>query len=254
VVERDDRAMVGTKGPITTFVVAGGLTAGTVISLDEPAAHHARVKRLDRGDAIRLTDGAGRVAFGRLIEIDKRAASVEVDKIHRVPQPGAIHLRVPIGDRDRMLWLAEKTTELGIASWQGVRFRRSMSVSPRGEGPAFAAKVRARMVAALEQSGGAWLPRIEPDIALDALEPAVEGQPLLLDANGGPMLEVLADSRGREPMLLFGPEGGLDDDEREQLRERGWRAVRLASTTLRFETAGVAAVAVVRAVSITGEA
>ena len=39
------------------------------------------------------------------------------------------------------------------------------SVSPRGEGPAFGEKVRARMLSALEQSGGAWLPTILPDAA-----------------------------------------------------------------------------------------
>jgi len=243
-VERDDRAMVA---PVASFFIAMKLTPGKVIDLDDAAAHHARVKRLERTDAVRLTDGAGNVAFGQIITMDKRAVSVEIDSVRQIPPPHAVHVRVPVGDRDRMLWLAEKVTELGIASWQTVRFKRSASVTPRGEGESFAAKVRARMLSALEQSGGAWLPAIHEDVALDALAVDSSQTPLLLDVDGIPIRDAIADSHERDPVVLFGPEGGLDAQERQQLLGRGWQPVRLANTTLRFETAGIAAVAVLRA-------
>ena len=54
--------------------------------------------------------------------------------------------------------LAEKVTELGVTSWRPVVWRRSKSVSPRGEGPTFQGKVRGRMTSALIQSGSGWLP------------------------------------------------------------------------------------------------
>jgi 16S rRNA U1498 N3-methylase RsmE len=38
-----------------------------------------------------------------------------------------------------------------------------------------------------------------------------------------------------------------------ELEARGWRRARLASTTLRFETAGVAAIAVIRAAQLLTE-
>lgn len=242
--ERDHRAMVS---PVASFFVARPFAPGTPIDLDEAAAHHARVKRLERSDVVRLTDGAGRVAFGQIIAIDKRTVSVAIDSVHQVPPPSAVHVRVPVGDRDRMLWLAEKATELGIASWQAARFTRSASVTPRGEGAAFAAKVRARMISALEQSGGAWLPAILEDVALDALVVNPSQAPLLLDVDGIPIGDAIHDAGDREPVVLFGPEGGVDGPEREGLLARGWQPVRLANTTLRFETAGIAAVAVLRA-------
>ena len=50
-----------------------------------------------------------------------------------------------------------------------------------------------------------------------------------------------------EPVLLFGPEGGFASAEIERLTEAGWQRASLGDTTLRFETAGIAAVAVCRA-------
>lgn len=244
--ERDHHAMVA---PAASFFLDARFIAGNIVALDDAAAHHARVKRLERGDVVRLTDGVGNVAFGQIVTLDKRAVKIEVDSIHRIPAPNAIHVRVPVGDRDRMLWLAEKATELGVASWQAVRFKRSASVSPRGEGASFAAKVHARMLSALEQSGGAWLPAISEDIGLDALVVTSSQAPLLLDVDGIPIGEAITNSRDRQPVVLFGPEGGLDETEREQLIARGWQPVRLANTTLRFETAGIAAVAVLRAMA-----
>jgi 16S rRNA (uracil1498-N3)-methyltransferase len=238
VVERDDRS------PVATFHLSTAFSAGGVFELSESAAHHARVKRLTVGDAVRLTDGHGAVGIGDLSSLEKRRAVVTVTSVKSVPAPTAIHLRVPIGDRDRMLMLAEKATELGIASWQAVRFRRSMSVSPRGEGEAFGAKVEARMISALEQSGGAWLPRRLPDCGVDAIDVARDAARVLLDVGGEPLLRVAG---ARPTALLFGPEGGVEPDEREILLARGWTPARLADTVLRFETAGIAGLAVVRA-------
>ena len=240
-VERDDRP------PVATFYTAASLVANASVELSEGAAHHARVKRLEIGDSIRLTDGKGTVALGRLSSMDKRRVAVDVEDVQTVVQPDAIHLRVPVGDRDRMLTLAEKATELGVASWQAVRFRRSMSVSPRGEGDAFGAKVEARMIAALEQSGGAWLPRRLADCDPHAIDLPSDSTRLLLDRDGVPLLGLA--SRGAT-VLLFGPEGGLEAAEYSALEAAGWKRARLTENTLRFETAGIAAIAVVRAAQL----
>jgi 16S rRNA (uracil1498-N3)-methyltransferase len=146
-----------------------------------------------------------------------------------------------------MLWLAEKCAELAVSVWQPVVFRRSSSVSPRGEGEAFRRKVQARMIGALEQSGGAWLPEIHAEIPLAQALVSRQGDDvhrLLLDSGGARL--VRADVRGAVDLLL-GPEGGIDMSELDLLtRDHGWVPVSLAETTLRFETAGVVAVGIVR--------
>lgn len=242
--ERDDRA------PVATFFADVSLVAGTTATLGENPAHHARVKRLAVTDGVRLTDGAGHVADGVIASLGRSTLHVEVAQVADVPMPPPIHLRAPVADRDRMLWLAEKAAELGVASWQVVRFRRSASVSPRGEGSAFADKARARMVGALEQSGGAWLPTMLPDVTLDALDVGADQFPILLDISGEPIAAVASGIRNATPVLLVGPEGGMEPAERGSLVANGWHPARLAATTLRFETAGISALAVLRALHV----
>lgn len=242
--ERDHRP------PVATFLVEGALTAGERVALGESAAHHARVKRLAVGDPVRVSNGDGTVGRGAIETLGKRDATIALTDVRQVPALVAIHLRVPIGDRDRMLMLAEKAAELGVTTWQSVRFRRSLSVTPRGEGGAFHEKVRARMISALEQSGGAWLPRVLPDAAPGDVTVPSGATRILLDVAGDALPRV---SRGGEAAVIFGPEGGLEADERTALIDQGWQPASLASTTLRFETAGMAALAVLRAAELTQE-
>jgi 16S rRNA (uracil1498-N3)-methyltransferase len=240
-VERDDRP------PVATFYSPAAFGVGESVRLSDAASHHARVKRLEAGDRVQVTDGRGLLGHGVLETLDKRGAAVRVESVVPSAPLSEIHVRVPVGDRDRMLLLAEKVTELGIASWQAVRFRRSQSVSPRGEGPAFGEKVQARMISALEQSGGAWLPARLPDCAVEGIEADRDALRVLLDRDGAPLIHLAA---ARSTVLLFGPEGGLEPAEREMLIAGGWQRACLADNTLRFETAGIAAVAVVRAADL----
>jgi 16S rRNA (uracil1498-N3)-methyltransferase len=245
-VEHDDLA------PVATFFADRALRDGETVDLGEGAAHHARVKRLAAGEVVFLTDGAGVRATASIVSLDKSKIACRIERTTTEARPPALHLRAPMGDRDRMLWLGEKATELGVTTWQGVRFRRSMSVSPRGEGSAFATKLRSRMIAALEQSGGAWLPSQLPDVDVEAVAASSDTRPIVLDQRGRQFLAVLDRAHGGATVLL-GPEGGIEPSELAILEANGWQRARLASTTLRFETAGVAAIAVIRAAQLLNE-
>jgi 16S rRNA (uracil1498-N3)-methyltransferase len=154
---------------------------------------------------------------------------------------------VPVADRDRMLYLAEKMTELGATSWRPVMWRRSRSVGPAGDGPAFQSRLKGRMIAALTQSDGGWLPEIFPSAPLSrAVAAAPEGTRVLLDAAAEtPLLSL--ELRG-PVSIAIGPEGGLDSRERDEMIEGGFTPASLVGGTLRFETAGIAALAIVRAI------
>lgn len=241
--EREDRAPVG------TFYAPGAWSDR--VEPGEGAAHHAHVKRFAVGDLVRLSSGDGRRAIGEIAELSKRCFIVSLDtaSIETVMAPARVDLWAPVGDRDRMLLLAEKSVELGAAAWQPVMYARSRSVSPRGEGDSFREKLRLRMIGALEQCGGAWLPERRADATLDvalaarAVAPA--GVCLLLDGGGEPIGEVVRGLAGPVRIAL-GPEGGLEPEERAQFIRAGWRAVSLGRNVLRFETAGIAALAIVR--------
>ena len=101
------------------------------------------------------------------------------------------------------------------------------------------------MESALEQSRAAWMPLIRRECAPEeavtrcgaaarfVLAPA--GAPL---SAAGPFADVA---------IAIGPEGGLEPAEVDLLAACGWRAASIGRTTLRFETAGIAALAIVRA-------
>jgi 16S rRNA (uracil1498-N3)-methyltransferase len=231
------------RSGVVRFVVEQPVVLGDV-TLHEAAAHHAHVRRLGVGDRVAITDGLGSRGFGRVASLEKKQLVALIDGVELLAAPPPIHLFLPVADRDRMLWLAEKSAELQVTSWNPVMFRRSRSVVPRGDGEGFERKVRARLIAALEQSGGAWLPTMEPIRELASVPRGSDGRAYALD-RGGPSL-------GRLPMeapisLMVGPEGGYDAEELAPLRLRGWTTASLGDLTLRFETAAVAAVAVARA-------
>ena len=236
---------------MTTFFSPDPIPESGPALLSESAAHHARVKRLEIGAPITLVDGAGARAEGSLIRVSKAQLTVDVTRLEHVEAPAPIHLLVPIADRDRMLWLAEKATELGIASWRPISYRRSKSVSPRGEGLTFQGKVQSRMISALEQSGGAWLPMLFPDATLErAIAAAPSGWRLMLDAGG----EAVEHAKAAAPVVVaLGPEGGLEDSERAMFVAAGFKPLTLSDNVLRFETAGIAGIAVARAAILSNE-
>ena len=242
-VERTDRPRVA-----ATFFSADKYFAGGHISLADDAAQHARVLRIGPGDTIELRDGAGGGARGVIARMTRRSLTIDVDETWSISAPQPVHLLVPVGDRDRMLMLAEKITELGATSWRPIIWRRSKSVEGKGEGPTFVGKIRSRMISALTQSGGGWLPEIHPAAPIvRAISAAPEGNRLLLDASAR---QSMLSMNGGFPMVIaLGPEGGLADEERQQMIDGGFIPVRLAPAVLRFETAGMAAMALARAMS-----
>ena len=241
-VERDDAASLA-------LLWEEPVAAGNSVQLSASALRHALVRRVRTGDAVRLLDGRGRVAHGRVADVGAKSASVEVARVEHVPRPMALELLVPVADRERMLWAAEKCVEHQVTAWRPVIFARSRSVSTRGEGPRFTDKLRARMASALEQCGGAWLPDLhdESDYA-SALRSVPGGSArVVLDASGPP---ITALATSATVALSIGPEGGFEPREVDVARAAGWVTASLGATKLRFETAIVSSAAVVRALQL----
>lgn len=237
--EPDDR-----QGIAAFFVPDEPLAPGAVVSLGETNLHHVRVRRLGVGAKVALLDGAGHRAAGTLVRLTKTAVTVEVEAVTAFPPLPPVHLLVPIADRDRMMWLAEKCAELAATSWRPVLYRRSRSVKPRGEGATFALKVRSRMAAALEQGGGTWLPVMYPEATLTrAVSALPAGSRFALHPDGAPLVRATFVA---PVTLAIGPEGGLEKDELDELEASGFLRATLSDNILRFETAGIAGLAIAR--------
>lgn len=233
----------GGRPGVTTFYST--LLHEGEIDLGEEAAHHAHVKRMSVGDDVTVTNGVGFRGAGRITSLGKRSMAVTIAQMTQDHQPAPLHLYVPVADRDRMLWLAEKATELQVTTLTPVMYHRSRSVSPRGEGDAFDRKLRGRAIAALEQSDGAWLPGIDRVLEPSELRLA-DGLPGFVLERGGPSL-------ARHSRLVpgvsiaVGPEGGFEPDELALLQNFGWVVASIGDVTLRFETAAIAGASIARA-------
>ncbi len=230
---------------VATLLAAEPFESGRSVLLGESEARHLQVRRVEVGSRVCVVDGAGARAEGTLVRLAKTQATVALETVEQIAPLPDVHLLVPIADRDRMLWLAEKATEFGVTSWRPVAWRRSRSVSPRGEGVTFRQKTRARMISALTQSGGAWLPILYPDATPErAIAACPAGTRWMLDCGGD---RVAMQPIAAPATIAVGPEGGFEEDERAALLDAGFVAVHLAPLTLRFETAAIAGVAMARA-------
>jgi 16S rRNA (uracil1498-N3)-methyltransferase len=109
----------------------------------------------------------------------------------------------------------------------------------------FQTKVHARMTSALIQSGAGWLPEIFPESTIErAVAAAPLGTRVLLAKDGEPIIRVPM----KAPVTIaLGPEGGMEPGERDVFIGAAFLPVKLSDTTLRFETAGVAALAIAAA-------
>jgi len=217
-------------------------SAGATVQLDPTESHHvARVLRRRPGDRIDVFDGAGR-EWACVIEGGGPRGLV-VRLTQEITDPVEPPLAVVLFQAcrpERMDWVVQKTTELGVAE-----IRPLEGPAGSGRAPDRLARLRRIAVEACKQCGRRRLPRI--DVA-DELPAAPRGViALLLDErpDAPPLGEGLGGPAPEAVWLAVGPETGFSDDEIERAVERGWRRAGLGPRTLRTETAGVVAVALV---------
>ncbi len=225
----------------TILLAPGTMVAESTLPLDEEERHHLRVKRAAAGERVRLLDGAGSVGTARLVQLGGELG-VEIGQVHLVPMPPGFMLIVGAGDKERFGWLAEKAAELGVTVLAPLKTERTRSVAAGiRDGHVAALQRRARQ--ATKQSGAPWEPMVIAPV--DVKFAGTQGEPeyrWLADATGEPPPQL---PPGVPLVVVVGPEGGLVPAEREVFLEAGFRRVRLAPDLLRFETAALAAAAVV---------
>jgi 16S rRNA (uracil1498-N3)-methyltransferase len=219
--------------------------AGRDVELPPAVAHHAvRVVRLARGDALTLFTGRGGEFAATMGAIDKRGATVRLERYDAVEResPLAVTLAQGIAAVDAMDYAVRKATELGVAAIQPVVTARSAPLPAGERGDKRLAHWRQIAIAACEQCGRNALPAIAAPLPLAAWLAGWPGGGYVLDAGAG---DSLASARAPQAprAVLVGPEGGLDAREIAAAVARGFAAVRLGPRVLRTETAGVAVLA-----------
>lgn len=225
------------------------LATGLVLSLPSGAARHVQVLRLQPGDALTLFNGAGGEFEATVTRMGRNDVEVEVGAHHAVEREvaRAIHLLVGITANERMDWLVEKATELGVASITPLMAERSVLKLKGERAEKKLAHWQGVAVAAAEQCGRNRVPTVHPAITLNEwLKKAPPGERWVLSLSEGTrhLTQMQAQQPAASITVLSGPEGGLSPAEEATALAAGFVPVTLGSRVLRAETAPLAVLAV----------
>lgn len=216
-----------------------------VVCLAGEEAHHAlRVRRLRAGDRVVLFDGVGGEARAQITRAD--ADRLEANILSRtttVAPRRSLTLAVAMPKGPRADWLVEKAAELGVRTLIPLICHRSVVRPATGK----LARWRRICTSAAKQCGAALEMTIEPPAGFATILQRAREHDRVLFGHPDPEAPTVARLFAPHPnacwLALIGPEGGWTNDELGQLGAAGATPARLASTTLRIETAAIAVAA-----------
>jgi 16S rRNA (uracil1498-N3)-methyltransferase len=248
---------------LTRVFVAGELQSGSAVELPrETAAHLIKVLRARSGDEIVLFNGDGREFTGAIEKAQgaRVSASVGAARVIDRESPFVLTLVQCVPRGDRMDFIVQKATELGIARIVPVLSQRSVVRLDERQSASKQAHWRAVAVSACEQCGRNRLPTVDaPQPLLNylgSLAPAAAAEVLRLvleperaRRTQGPGRSF--DSASPQPVsraeIAIGPEGGFAAEELDAFDLSGFSRVTIGPRVLRTETAAIAAIAVLQA-------
>jgi 16S rRNA (uracil1498-N3)-methyltransferase len=221
-----------------------------VAIIDDDVRHIRTVLRKQPGDLLTLLDGQGKEYTVRITAIEKAEVVAEiVDRTERHPSLPRIVLGQGIAKSDKMDWIVQKATELGVASIVPLVTERTI-VKVKDEEKRVGRWQKICREAAM-QSDRPDIPQITTIQLFGGFIRTVSTGPealLLMPWEEGtePIKNVLRQhSDTRLIIVLIGPEGGFSKAEAEMAKEKGFLLVSLGKNILRTETAALAALSMI---------
>lgn len=235
----------------TRLFVSGQLINGGELLLEGDRARYlGRVLRLTVGDEIAVFNGEGGEWSATISAMTKNTAMLKIGDSHEAgaESPLKIHLVQGISRGERMDFVVQKATELGIkritpvlTEYGVVKLDTARAEKRRDHWQGVAAS-------ACEQSGRTRLPLIDAPVSLKDWfgnkPPQVDAELILMPGAKTSLTGITAPET--KVCLLIGPEGGFSQTEYEDAAVAGFTAVSLGPRVLRTETAAVAALAVMQ--------
>jgi 16S rRNA (uracil1498-N3)-methyltransferase len=229
------------------------LVSGQVVDLPPTTARHVQVLRMQPGHTLTLFNGEGGEFSAEVQHMGRSDVRVVVGEHRDVECESAVqvHLAVGMPANERMDWLVEKATELGVHRITPLMTERSVIRLTGERAEKKQAHWQAVAASASEQCGRNRVPVIDMPERLDAWLARQNAQVdvvhgvLSLHASTQPLNALRDGAAGstKSWVLLNGPEGGLTDAEDAAARAKGFVALSLGERVLRAETAALGALA-----------
>ena len=236
------------------FLVPPDVVRGGVAVVAGPELVHMRkVLRLRPGARVLLWDGEGTEHEALIRAYEGGVAAMAVVRSYRPEResPLAVTLAQAVGKGDKMDWIVEKATELGVT--RVAPFLSSHTVPRFGGDKGERRRKRWEKIAAAaaRQSGRTRLPEIREPDSFDAVLAAdwqCDARLWFWEGPAGRGLASLREELGNlhSVLVMVGPEGGFSEKEAATAAANGFHAVGLGRRILRTETAAVAAVCAVQ--------
>lgn len=225
------------------------IEVGQQIQLDEEeSAHAVRVLRYAAGDTIRIADGRGHMYEAVITNPHPKHCEVEIRSVEKQTKhhQGDVHIAVaPTKNIERMEWLAEKCTEIGLDRLTPLLCHYSERKQIRVD------RLGKIILSAAKQSLSAYLPHLDELTNFkDCVLSATEERRYI--AHSSPWLdkkdlrEQLRQTPAASTIVLIGPEGGFSDEEVRFAMEHGFVPVSLGDARLRTETAAIVSCAMIQ--------
>lgn len=226
------------------------LNADSLVILDKDAARYlSSVLRMTSGQMINLFNGDGLEYVADVVSLGKNQVTVSIVKSlsNDRESPLKIHLAIGISRGERMDWVIQKATELGIHAITPI-FTERTEVKLTGS------RLEKRLthwqqvaISACEQCQRNIVPTINNASSLQqCLENDPGGLKMVLHHRTETRLTELQNIDGIVTMLV-GPEGGLSEYEIALAESHGYNAIKLGPRILRTETAPLAAISILQA-------
>jgi 16S rRNA (uracil1498-N3)-methyltransferase len=213
----------------------------------------AHVLRLKKGARLSLSDGNGHEYVGTISRIDGESLAVSLEEsssisaTESVPQ---ITLFQGLPKGDKLEWIIQKSTELGVAEIVPFVAARSISRPAAGRIQEKLERWRRITLEAARQSRRMTIPQV--NFAADLCEVCRQADhpvKLLLweEEQSGSLRKLLAGVRSPQRIaVIVGPEGGLTSEEVTCATKCGFISVSLGRRIVRTETAGLAILAILQ--------
>lgn len=232
--------------PPRFFITPEAVRGPRIIMTGDDLRHIRTVLRKQPGDLLILLDGRGKEYTARIVRMERAEIIAEVvSEIKReAPPHPIITLCQGLPKADKMDWIVQKATELGVANIVPLITERTI-VKIKDEEKRVSRWQKIAREAAM-QSNRVDMPAIGRIASFKDFLRTRDPEPgtlLLLPWEEGtvPIKDILRGTSGiKKIIVLIGPEGGFSEAEAEAARARGFSLVSLGSNILRTETAAVA--------------
>ena len=219
--------------------------------LPPDAAHHAaRVLRLREGDAVQIFDGLGNECQGVIAELSGRrvvVGNIAATNTNR-ESPLQVVLAQALSSSEKMDWVIQKATELGVTGIQPLDTGRSVARLTAERTAKRIQHWRQVAISACEQCGRNVLPQINAPLDimvwLQQMQKTSDEKFILLP-QGAVSLHTQTKPHGKV-VLLIGAEGGFTQAESDAALRCGFTSIRMGTRVLRTETAAIAGLAMLQ--------